>query len=128
MATATTTEFVKAAESREPFAMMQQKGIFARLVEAVSLAAESSSQDRRAFVRDGFFDEAKDLQRRKLIRTGLIFAIVFHLAAGIFVATVKWNRHGLAEQAKGGRPEDIYWVPPDPNKPPAEEHSDSNPA
>jgi TonB family protein len=124
MATATTGKVVKGTDDAMPFALMEHKGIFARLVEELSLAAKNFSQDPRAFVKDLFFDESKDLQRKKLIRTGLTLAVIFHIAAGIFLATVKWNRNPLI--AKNGSDEELIlkgWVPPekhDAEKPPDE--------
>jgi TonB family protein len=128
MATATTSKFVKTTTSAEPFAMMEYKGIFARLVEEVALAAKNFSQDPRAFVKDLFLDESKDLQRKKLVRNGLALALIFHVAAGIFLISVKWSRHGVGDLAKGGTPEEIHWLPREPNKPTPADQPEEKPA
>jgi hypothetical protein len=131
MATATTTKFVRATTSATPFAMMEYKGIFARLVEAVRLAAKDFSKDPRAFVKELFLDESKDRQRKKLIRTGLILAVVFHVVFGIFLVVVKWNSNPLGKTIKEKAYEVTMVDPtvrnkPDIEKPPETDSSAQN--
>ncbi|MEW6131153.1 MAG: energy transducer TonB [Acidobacteriota bacterium] len=117
MATATTSEIFKKTEPELPFAMLQQKSIFARLVEEVLLAAREFSKDPQAFIKNLFLDEAKDLQRKKLIRMGLTLAIVFHIAVGIFLVSVKWQRGSLSEANDDKELVLKHWVTPDKPEP-----------
>jgi TonB family protein len=120
MATVTTSKFVKATDSAEPFAMMEYKGIFARLVEEVSLAAKNFSQDPRAFIKELFLDESNDLRRKKLIRMGLSLALIFHVAAGIFLVTFKWRGSPLSKETSSESQLIVkQWITPD--KPKVEE-------
>jgi TonB family protein len=110
MATVTTSEFVKTREAVASFSMIEHKGIVARLVEEGSLAVKDFTGDPRGFIREIFFDEAKDLQRSKRIRAGLALGLAFQLVVITAIAIAGWHR-ATAETTDT----EIIWVP---RKPP----------
>jgi protein TonB len=94
MATATTSEFVKtsARAGAQPFSLIEQKGLAARLGEELGRAANELARDPRAFILDLFVAETKDAKRRRRIYIGLACAVVTHIALAGLMVVAGWHR------------------------------------
>jgi hypothetical protein len=94
MASVTTSELVlnRREAQAQPFSLIEQKGLIARLGEELARAGTDFSRDPSGFVRAIFSPDTKDLKRSRRIRAGLACALVAHSAVLAFVIFASWNR------------------------------------
>lgn len=92
----------------QPFSVIEQRGLIARLGEELARAASDFSRDPSAFIRDIFSPDTKDSKRSQRIRVGLACAVVVHCALLAFTIFASWNR--VFEKADKPRLEVTEWV------------------
>ncbi|HYP29334.1 MAG TPA: energy transducer TonB [Blastocatellia bacterium] len=90
----TTSELVvnRRGANAQPFSVIEQKGLLARLGEELARAAGDLSRDPSGFIRAIFSPDTKDLRRSRRIRVGLACALVAHVALLSLVIFASWNR------------------------------------
>lgn len=104
MASVVTTDFVKTTSpDAPPFSLIEQKGLVARLLQAVEFAAGELIGDPKGFIRGLLALDKKDAKRRQRIYFGLAFALVTHVALLVLIAALGWRtifvKH--VDEAKG---------------------------
>jgi protein TonB len=94
MASLGTTEFIKATPrtAKLPFALIEEKGLLARLGQEIKRAAYELAEDPRGFLRGLFPSDVKDEKRRRRIVAGLTLAVVTHAALLGVIVYAGWHR------------------------------------
>jgi TonB-like protein len=89
MASVVTTDFVRTIHADSPpFSLIEQQGLFSRLIQAIEAAVTDLVADPRGFIRDLFSADTKDSKRRQRIYLGLSCAIVTHIALIALIAVI----------------------------------------
>jgi hypothetical protein len=89
MASVVTTDFARTIHvDTPPFSLIEQQGLFSRLIQAVEAAVADLVADPRGFIRDLFSADTKDSKRRQRIYLGLSCAIVMHIALITLIAVI----------------------------------------
>jgi hypothetical protein len=89
MASVVTTDLVRNIHAdAPPFSLIEQKGLFSRLIQSIQAAAADLVADPRGFIRDLFSADTKDSRRRKRIYLGLSCAVVMHIALIALIAVI----------------------------------------
>jgi hypothetical protein len=105
MASMMSTEFVKASnlDVDKLFGLIEHKGLFARLGEELSRAANELIHDPRGFL-GGMVATAdtRDQKRRRLIYIGLGFGLLAHAGLLVVMVIAGWHRIMEAPQVVGG--------------------------
>ena len=92
MASVVTTDFVRTIHADSPpFSLIEQQGLFSRLIQAIEAAVTDIVADPRGFIRDLFSADTKDSKRRQRIYLGLSWAIVIHVVLVAFIAVIGWR-------------------------------------
>ncbi|MEK6299392.1 MAG: energy transducer TonB [Acidobacteriota bacterium] len=83
--------------------MIEPKGLAARLAEELMRAASEFASDPSGFLRSLGPADAKDAKRRRLIYSGLAFALVAHVVFVAIAAIAGWHR--IMEPPNEARPQ-----------------------
>src|SRR5262245_61512447 len=100
MASVVTTEFSRTIQPEAlPFSVIEQQGLFSRLIQAVLAAARELIDDPRGFFAELLSSDVKDAKRRQRIYLGLSCAVVAHVALLSVIAVLGWRTMFVKPQA-----------------------------
>ena len=94
MASVATTDFLETSRlvEAQPFSLIEPKGLATRLAEELRRAAGELSNDPSGFFRALFSADDRDEKRRRLIYSGLAFALVAHAVFVAIAVIAGWHR------------------------------------
>lgn len=117
MASALTTEFVGNVHAdTPPFSLIEQEGLLSRLLREIGGALGELTRDPRSFFGNLFSADTKDAKRRQRIYTGLVCAMIVHVALILLIAVLGWRT--MFAKSVAAPDVIVSWVqPPTPSKP-----------
>jgi len=120
MASVTTVELSRVSGRLEapPFALLEHKGLVARLAEEVSREFRELSTNPSACLRALFWDEVKDARRRRRLQFGLACAVVAHIMLGGLIVALGWHGMFKPVEKEDGPYVVTIVMPPAPSNPP----------
>jgi hypothetical protein len=111
MASVVTTELVRNIHADAlPFSLIEEPGLFTRLIQAIGSAVADLARDPRGFIWELLSADTKDAKRRKKIYLGMACALVVHVALIVLIAWLGF-RTIFVKNVKDLPDERVVWIP-----------------